>query len=114
MPNTRLRRSNVEPSSGNVFADLRLPDAFRRDAKVHLAVTINRLLDSQCLTPVTAANVLGISQPKVSALRNYKLDGFSVERLMGCLTSLGSDIEIRVRAGSGRARSLGRITVQAA
>jgi len=114
MAKVKSRSSDIEPSSGNVFADLGLPNAADRDTKVRLTVAINHLLDSRGLTQVAAAKVLGISQPKVSALRNYKLDGFSVERLMGCLTSLGSDIEIRVRAGSGRARSPGRITVQAA
>ena len=114
MPKTIKRRPHFDPGSGNVFADLGLPDANRKDAKVRLAVVINRLLDSRRLTPVAAAKMLGISQLKVSALRNYKLDGFLVERLMGYLISLGSDIEIRVRATSSRARSPGRITVQTA
>lgn len=114
MAKVKSRNSDIELSSGNVFADLGLPDAADRDTKVRLTVAINRALDSRRLTQVAAAKVLGISQPKVSALRNYKLDGFSVERLMGYLTSLGSDIEIRVRAVPRRTRSSGRITVHAA
>ncbi len=114
MAKVKNRSSDIEPSSGKVFADLGLPDAADRDTKVSLTVAINRLLDSRRLTQVAAAKILGISQPKVSALRNCKLDGVSVERLMGYLTSLGSNIEIRVRAASGRTRTPGRITVQAA
>ncbi len=106
-------RIDMEPSSGNVFADLGFPGAGDRDTKVRLTVAINRLLDARRLTQVAASQALGISQPKVSALRNYKLEGFSVERLMTCLTALGTDIEIRVRS-PGRARGQGRITVEAA
>ncbi len=113
MAKVKNRSSDIEPSSGNVFADLGLPDAADRNTKVSLTVVINRLLDSRRLTQEAAAKILGISQPKVSALRNYKLDGFSVERLMGYLASLGSNIEIRVRAASGRTPAPGRITVQA-
>jgi predicted XRE-type DNA-binding protein len=87
----------MEVSSGNVFADLELPDAAELDTKVRLAVAINRLLSTRRLTQAEAAAALSINQPKVSALKHYKLEGYSVERLMGFLTALGSDIEIRIR-----------------
>jgi predicted XRE-type DNA-binding protein len=102
----------IEASSGNVFADLGLPDAAQRDTKVRLAVAINRQIKSGRLTQAAAAQVLSINQPKVSALKHYQLDGFSVERLMMFLTALGSDIEIRIRPHTGRGS--GRILVQAA
>jgi predicted XRE-type DNA-binding protein len=104
----------IEPSSGNVFADLGIPDAAELDTKVRLAVAINRELDLRRLTQAAAAATLSINQPKVSALRHYKLAGFSVERLMTFLTALGSDIEIRVRAPKKASRSPGRILVEAA
>ena len=87
----------MEVSSGNVFADLALPDAVELDTKVRLAVAINRVVAARRLTQAEAAAALSINQPKVSALKHYKLEGYSVERLMGFLTALGSDIEIRIR-----------------
>ena len=110
---TRAKRDeSMEVSSGNVFADLGLPDAVELDIMVRLAVAIDRLLQSRRLTQSAAARALSINQPKVSALKHYKLEGFSVERLMGFLTALGSDIQIRIRAPSRS--SGGRILVEAA
>lgn len=105
------RRNPIEASSGNVFADLRLPDAAELDTKVRLAVMINRLVAAQRLNQVTAAARLNVSQPKISALKNYRLDGFSVERLMRFITALGEDVEIsfRPRKTGG---SHGRLLVQ--
>src|SRR5687768_11235733 len=101
----------MELSSGNVFADLGFPDAAELDTKVRLAVEINRLIKDKRLTQVTAAECLEVSQPKVSALKYYKLDGFSVERLMSFLLALGQDVEIRITPRRA-ARAPGRIVVQ--
>jgi len=65
--------------------------------KVRLAVEIVRTLDERQLSQVAAAKVLGVNQSKVSALRRYKLEGYSIERLMTFLTALGRDVEITVR-----------------
>ena len=92
----------IEASSGNVFADLGLPDAAELDAKVRLAVMINRLLAAQRLNQVTAAARLKVSQPKISALKNYRLDGLSIERLMNFLLALGQDVEMHVRPQKDR------------
>ncbi len=102
----------VESSSGNVFADPGLPDAVETDTKVRLAVEINRLIEGRQLSQVSAADMLGIGQPKISAPENYKLDGFSIERLMTFLLALGRDVEIRIKP-RGRGRSAGRIWVAA-
>ena len=102
----------MELSSGNVFADLGLPDAGELDTKARLAVEINRLIQDKRLTQATAAECLDIGQPKISALKNYKLDGFSVERLMSFLLALGQDVEIRI-SPRRTARTPGRIFVQA-
>ncbi len=100
-------------SSGNVFADLRLPRAEVKRTKVCLAVAINRIIREQRLSQGVAARRLKINQPQISALSNYKLEGFSVERLMNFLISLDRDVEIVIRRKprSGRA---GRILVIAA
>jgi predicted XRE-type DNA-binding protein len=95
------------------FADLGFPDAAERQAKLRLAYTLNQLLEARELSQAEAAKVLGVSQPKVSAPRNYKLAGFSVERLMNLLTALNQDVEIVIRR-QPRSRKAGRISVVAA
>ena len=102
----------VIPSSGNVFADMGLPDAAELDTKARLAVAINRIVERRRLTQAEVAVALEINQPKVSALLHYKLEGFSVERLMRFLVALGQDVEIVVKA-KPRTRSA-RIAVCAA
>ncbi len=106
-------RIEIVPSSGNVFADLGLPSAEERQTKARLAFAINEIMRSQQLSQVVAARRLNVNQPKISALRNYQLQGFSVERLMNFLTALDRDVEIVIRQKSGR-RKGGRILVTAA
>ena len=111
------KRNNVGESitrgSGNVFADLGFADADERQTKVRLAHAINAILASRRLTQAAAAAALGINQPKVSALARYRLDGYSVERLMTFLTALDRDVEIVIRKRA-RSRRTGQITVTAA
>jgi len=98
-----------ERGSGNVFADLNLPDAEELHTKLRLIVAINRIVGERALTQKAAAKLLGINQPKVSALQHYKLDGFSVERLMHFVTALEYDVVIELRprpASEGQARVL--------
>ena len=90
-------KAQVIPSSGNVFADLRLPNAEDKKTKVRLAVEINQIIAEQKLSQTVAAKKLNINQPKISALSKYRLEGFSVERLMTFLTRLNRDIEIVIR-----------------
>ena len=94
----------------NVFADLGYPDAEERQTKLRLAHALNGVIARRRLTQDAAAAKLGINQPKVSALANYKLDGFSVERLMIFLTALDQDVEIVIRK-KPRTRAAGRISV---
>ena len=100
-------------SSGNVFADLGFADAGERQTKVRLAMAINEVLHRRGLSQGKAAELLGINQPKVSALSKYRLEGFSVERLMRLLTCLNQDVEIVIR-NRPRARRSGRVSVRAA
>jgi predicted XRE-type DNA-binding protein len=102
----------VTASSGNVFADVGLPDAEEELTKAQLASHIRQVLKRQRLTQVAAAAVMGIDQPKVSALLNGRLANFSSERLMRLLTALGQDVDITVRA-KPRHRAHGRIRVRA-
>jgi predicted XRE-type DNA-binding protein len=101
---TAERRERVTRGTGNVFADLGFPDAAERHAKLRLAYALNQVLDGRNLSQADAAHVLGVTQPKVSALRHYKLAGFSVERLMNLLTALDQDVEIVIRESPGRER----------
>lgn len=108
----KIGKEAVLRGSGNVFADLNFPDAEERQTKLRLAYALNTVIDKQKLTQDEAALRLGLNQPKVSALRNYKLEGFSVERLMTLLNALDRDIEIVIRK---KPRSRGaRISVVAA
>lgn len=107
------RGERVTRGTGNVFADLGFPDAVERQAKLHLAYALNHVLDGRKLSQEDAAKVLGVTQPKVSALRHYRLAGFSVERLMNLLTALDQDVEIVIRQ-KPRSRKVGRISVVAA
>jgi predicted XRE-type DNA-binding protein len=102
----------VAPSSGNVFTDLGILDAAERQTKVRLAVAINRILEARKLSQTAAARRLKVNQPKVSALSNYRLEGFSVERLMQFLTGLDRDVHIVIRRMSA-SRKRGRIVVTA-
>ncbi len=96
----------AEKSSGNVFADLGLPNAEDRLAKAELARKINEIIGKRRLTQVEAAELLGIDQPKISALARGRLEGFSLERLMRFLNVLGRDVEIVVKPKTrGRRRA---------
>lgn len=98
------------PSSGNVFTDLNLPHADDLLAKAELAAKIIAEIQRRRLTQSQAAGILGIDQPKVSALKQGKLSGFSIERLLRLLLVLGRDIEITVKVRP-RSRSAARLRV---
>ena len=98
------------PSSGNVFADLNLPHADDLLAKAELAAKIVAEIQRRRLTQSQAAAILGVDQPKVSALKQGKMSGFSIERLMRLLVRLGRDVEITVKR-RGNSRSAARLRV---
>ena|ERR1051325_2310569 len=104
--------ASVARSSGNVFADLGLADAEEKQTKVRLAVAINQIIETMGLSQAAAAERLHINQPKISALVNYRLSGFSVERLIYFLNALGRDVEIVIR--KARSNRSGKILVSAA
>jgi predicted XRE-type DNA-binding protein len=91
------KKIRVEFGSKNVFADLGLPNPQERLAKSMLAHSIASLIGSLGLTQTQAAKRLGIDQPKISALLNGRLRGFSTDRLMGFLNALGRDVIITIQ-----------------
>ncbi len=103
----------VHKSSGSVFVDLGLPDAEEALAKARLAQSIAGAIARKRLTQVQAASVLGIDQPKVSALLRGRLTGFSTNRLFRFLTLLDQDVEIVIRS-KPRSRKHGKVSVVAA
>lgn len=101
----------IVQGSGNVFADLGDPDAGEKQAKVRLAMAINQAIADRGLTQAMAAQLLGTEQPKISALANFKLAGFSLERLTAFLNALAMDVEIVIHppdSGGGRGRTIVR------
>jgi len=93
----RAARTRVEVGSGNVFRDLGRPDAEERQLKVQMAMRVNALIADTGMTQAQMASRLGIPQPHVSDLINYKLNRFSVDRLIHFATLLGRDVEIVIR-----------------
>ena len=103
-------RINVSASSGNVFADIGVPQPEEELAKAQLASRIREVVRLKRLTQTEAASLMAIDQPKVSALMNGRLNSFSSERLMRLLTRLGQDVEIVLRTNP-RGQRRGRIRV---
>jgi predicted XRE-type DNA-binding protein len=110
MVKKRTTRIPVTAGSGNVFADLGLREPEEELTKAQLATHICQVIARRRLTQVAVASIMGIDQPKVSALLNGRLANFSSDRLMRLLTALGQDVGITVRA-SPRNRARGRIRV---
>ena len=104
--------TDITSGSDNVFADLDFQDAADRQVKTRLALAVNELLKVRKLKQREIADLLNIPQPKVSALKNYRLDQFSVERLMAFLTRLNQNVEIMIRPRPF-ASGTGHISVQA-
>lgn len=100
----------IQTSSGNVFADLELENSDELFVKAELARKISNIITKQHMTQAEAAEILGVDQPKISALINGKLLGFSTVRLFRFLNALGRDVEIVVKA-KPKSRSRARTRV---
>jgi predicted XRE-type DNA-binding protein len=94
--------NRVVEGSGNVFADLGLPNAGQELIKARLTLQIAGIIKERGLTQTEAAAVLGIQQPHVSALMRNRSGQFSVGRLIDFLTALGNDVEIMVKPARKR------------
>lgn len=97
MPTTKKSNLAIHGSSGNVFADLGLPNADELLQKATLVNQICSVIARQKLTQNEAAKRLGIDQPKVSALMHGRLSGFSTDRLLKFLLLLRQDVFISIR-----------------
>jgi len=93
----RKARDRVIESSGNVFADLGLPNPEQELLKAQLTLQIHTILKDSGMTQVAIAKILGVKQPQVSLLMRNRAGSFSVGRLMEFLTALRQDVEITVR-----------------
>lgn len=82
--------------SGNVFKDLGFENPEEELAKARLASIINDIISERELTQNQAGELLGVNQPKISALKNGRLKGFSIERLFSFLEKLDQHIEIKI------------------
>jgi predicted XRE-type DNA-binding protein len=91
------RKTRITESSGNVFADLGLPNADQELMKARLTLQIYRIIKDRHLTQTEARKILGIPQPHLSALMRSRSGNFSVGRLIDFLTALGQDVEITVK-----------------
>ena len=109
MSTKKKRLPAHEVGSGNIFADLGLPNAEEHQLKAALIVQIKRLIADRALTQSTAAKLMGIKQPDLSNLLRGRLRGHSVEKLMRMLTAFEQDVEITVRPHRKRGEA-GRIT----
>src|SRR5437763_16877923 len=90
------KKTDYTRSSGNVFADLELPDAEERLLKAQLAVQIRRFIEQKDWTQSETAEIIGLDQPKVSNLLRGRLAGFSVDRLLSILNRRGHNVEVRM------------------
>lgn len=107
------RRKKVEAGSGDVFVDLGFSDAGERRLRVQLAMRVNELIAQNGLTQAKTSELLGIPQPHVSELKNYKLTRFSSERLLRFLTLFDRDVEIVIRP-KAKDRKAGHLLVSMA
>jgi len=100
----------VYAGSGNVYADLGYENADEMRVKAQLVAKIAEIIQHKGLTQVEAAKVLGLTQPKISAMLRGQFRGFSERKLIDCLTSLGRDVQIVIKESSQR-RAGGKLTV---
>lgn len=105
------RKRSTAKGTDNVLVDLGFADAEELSVKASLALKLNQLIDKRGLSQMEAAAIMGMTQPKVSQVRRYKLQNISLERLMQALVSLDQHVEIIVQPAR-RAHSAG-ITVAA-
>lgn len=106
-----MQGQDLPQGTANVLADLGFDDAQELSAKAVLAMKLNALMDQRGLSQTEAAVITGMTQPKISQVRRYKLQNISLERLMQALVSLDQQVEIIVRPAR-RAHAAG-ITVAA-
>ena len=113
----KKRDTSVIRGSGNIFADLELPDANEHMLKARLVMHIGESIERLGLTQTAAAKRMGIAQPDVSRIMRGRFEGFSLSRLFAFTTALGNDVEIKVKRsadGQDKKRHEGRMSLMVA
>jgi predicted XRE-type DNA-binding protein len=95
---TEETENTVTPSSGNVYADLGYENSEEMLLKAHLVMRLSQAIKAKGLNQYQAAEVLGIDQPKVSALIRGQFRGYSLERLFKFLNAFDLDVEVNVKS----------------
>jgi predicted XRE-type DNA-binding protein len=108
-----VRGIPVEEGSGNVYTDLGYSNSDTMLVKAQLAAKIAEIVQRRALTQAQTAEILGLTQPKISALLKGRFRGISEHRLLECLTRLGRDVHIVIKPAP-RSRSNGRLTLSVA
>jgi len=108
-----VRGIRVEEGSGNVYTDLGYPDSESMLVKARLVAKIAEIMQRRALTQTRAAEILGLTQPKLSALLKGRFRGISEHRLLECLTRLGRDVHIVIKPVP-KGRPNGRLTLSVA
>src|SRR5580704_12815773 len=102
--------NKVTRGSGNVFADLGFVNAGEHQMKARIVMVLDGLIEKKELTQSKAAKIIGIKQPDLSKILRGNFSGFSLERLLGAVRALGSDVEIKVKAKPSNDRA-GRLSL---
>jgi predicted XRE-type DNA-binding protein len=110
---TTVQGVSIEKSSGNVFADLGLAEPEELKTKLVLAVQLNERIKALGLKQADLAKRLGIAQPNVSALQNYRLDNFSSEKLLEFFNALGYDVDLLIRPAPSARRGAMQVLMAA-
>lgn len=105
-----MTKVEIEPSEGNVYADLAFPNAGEMLVKAQLVSKISEILVSRKWTQLHASKVLGIPQPKLSKMLRGQFQGISESRMLECLTRLGRNVRIVIEQ-ENHAETLGRVEV---
>ena len=108
-----VRGMAVEEGSGNVYADLGYPDSESMLVKARLVAKIAEIIGRRALTQTRTAEILGLTQPKVSAILKGRFRGISEHRLLECMTRLGRDVHIVIKPAP-RSRTQGRLVLNVA
>ncbi len=105
------QKPDFTEGSGNIYQDLGFVNADEQLAKAKLAMGIEMIIKERKLKQIAAAKILGINQPKISALMNGRLSGFSMERLIHFLNLLNQNVEIVIRTKKFSLSELGSLNV---
>ncbi len=100
-----------ERGTGNVYKDLGFPDAEELQAKAILVSRIMSIIEKKGWSQERAAEILGLTQPKISLLSRGQFSGFSIEKLFNLLQKLNQDVQIVIKARKASGKKMGHLSV---